>query len=123
MTDRPQWHYRLTVVRLRNNAQSERELARRSGLSHTTVNNLLSGKELHPKRETLANLVFTLTDKPGERESVLVAFDAAVEQAKPRPMPVLDPRTDTQILADAVCDLADAVTKLAEVIERQQPRR
>lgn len=127
----PVWWHRLAIVRERHPEMSDRVLATRCGLSHTTVTYIFSGVQLHPKRETLAKLIFTLTERPGERESVLSAFDTlndTAEQdafdnehpgARERHAARFDPRSDTQILAEAVDKLAQAIDKLAEAIIRE----
>lgn len=119
VTDTPAWRNRLHTVWLRNEEHDASDIAIRTRLDPLDIRAVFSG-EAHPDRDTLAAIVFAITDKPGERESVLGAYDAAVQAHAPIAPTVLDTRTDTQILADAICDLADAVNRLADRVGHHQ---
>lgn len=130
--DKPLWWHRLNIVRQRHPELADRELARRCALSHTTVSNIFSGIPISPQRKTIAQLVFTLTDAPNEREAVLSAFDqltqereqAGFDAAHPgtrqAPTAAFDPRSDTQILAEAINALASAITQLTNAIDAHE---
>lgn len=118
MTTDPRWLTMLRTVRLRQEVtHSDRELAKRSGLSHTTVTNIFKGTA-HPQRETITRLVFSITGNPHERMTILDTYDAHEEQLQGTfvvgaDRPWLEIGSDTARLADAICDLAQAITDMA----------
>lgn len=120
----PAWLIRLRTVRARRtNELTDRDFARyEPSLSEDLVRDIFSGA-VHPERQTLLNIVCCLTNKPGECESVLTAYDRAEAdlRAMHTPPPIFDTRTDTQLLADAICDLADAITELTKAIKPATP--
>lgn len=133
--DKLRWLTMLRNARLQQEANhSFRELAKLTGLSHTTVANIFKGIA-NPQRDTITRLVFAITDDASERKNILDTFDEE-EQREPADRPHrpatpaatghdeertwLDPRSETVMLADAICDLAQAITELADIIKTRR---
>lgn len=113
----PTWLALLRVERYSRGNPTLRELAARSGLPRSTVGEIFRGTATQPFEETLLKLAVAICENdPEAADRIMTAFGR--DNAPPFPFPELDfdTRSDTVRLADAMNNLAQAITGLAAAI-------
>lgn len=119
----PRWLHLLQRECWTADDPSYQEIAERAGLRVETVSSIFEGVTPRPRQSTLAKIFAALNVSDEKAREIRIALYAPALQEQPaaQTFEPLDFRTDAQILAAAINNLADAVRGLS-LLDRQQER-